>query len=216
MLNLDNIVWRDHPYRIGLARPVFEPALYDRLVQAYPDEAQFYKMGTGYNKLSLSERFNASRYHQLLDDSPTWQGLYTYIKSPSFIEQARLAAGLPRAPYTSRFEFSSMPANSGMIAPHTDIPSKVLTLIIPVLKPGEWQAEWGGGTDVLEPLDPQARLVDYQAPLEMFRLVASYPYAPNQACVFLKSHNSWHSVGPIQGPAGRWRRSLTINLEKSS
>ena len=100
-----------------------------------------------------------------------------------------------------------------MLWPHTDIPSKVVTLILPMMAPGTWDDAWGGSTDVLVP-KPGITAKDYSTPLEDFDIVARYPCLPNQAVLFLKWANSWHSVGPLQGPPGRWRRTLTINIER--
>jgi hypothetical protein len=45
-------------------------------------------------------------------------------------------------------------------------------------------------------------------------VVETYPFVPNQAIIFVKTHNSWHSVEPIRaGNAQLLRRSLTINIE---
>src|SRR3546814_8852602 len=39
----------------------------------------------------------------------------------------------------ARFEFSSMPITGGSIRPHTDATSKLVTMVIPMLRDGEWQ-----------------------------------------------------------------------------
>src|SRR3546814_19954162 len=53
----------------------------------------------------------------------------------------------------ARFEFSSMPVTGGSIRPHTDAVSKAVTMVIPMLREGEWKAEYGGGTSVVWPKD---------------------------------------------------------------
>lgn len=113
---------------------------------------------------------------------------------------------------TSRFEFSSLPAAGGCLRPHRDIPSKLVTLVIPMVRPDEWKQEWGGGTDLLTPASSN-ELRDYQAEFNEFNVSKTIPYAPNQAFIFLRSDKSWHSVGPIKGPQGKTRRTLTINIE---
>lgn len=216
LLRLDDIAWQMEPYKIGLCRPVFEASVYEDLVATWPATELFLKItNPSYRKLAMTERA-PKNYYAFLETCKPWQAVYRCIKSQEWIDYAVRATGLPPGKYTSRFEFSLMPAAGGGIDPHTDIPSKVLTLIVPIMRVAEWDAAWGGGTDVLVPRDPGKVLMDYKVPLSEFEKAATYEYEPNQACVFLKSDRSWHSVGPIVGPADKWRRTLTINVEKAA
>jgi hypothetical protein len=217
MLNFQHASFRREPYIIGLATEVMDPFRYEECVRAYPDEKRFAHMTGRYEKYSLSERNNPSEYAAVVAQSP-WAAFRKYIKSPTFVRDVwdcldRVGVTLGASEYRSRFEFSSLPGSGGMLWPHTDIPSKVATLIIPMMAPGDWDPAWGGSTDVLVP-KPGVVAKDYQTPLDQFDIVARYPCAPNQAVIFLKWDNSWHSVGPIQGPPGAWRRTLTINIER--
>jgi len=214
-LEFNNLVWRDDPYRIGLARPVLEESVYHEMIDAFPSESLMVDMGRGYNKLALNERRNPKKFRAFIDPSPLWTAFHEYIKAPIFFDAVHALVGLPPGRYSSRFEFSSLPANGGGLNPHRDVASKIVTLIIPIVRPDDWDPAWGGGTDVLRPLDQAKTLVDYFAPPSEFERVATYEYAPNQCCVFIKTANSWHSVGPITGPAGKWRRTLTVNIERA-
>jgi hypothetical protein len=215
MLSLRNIEWRDEPYPIALAKPVFEPDVYERMVVAFPPLDLFMRMGSnGYSKWSLSERFHAKGYHVFVAASPVWSEFHEYVKRGGLWEDVcRVVMPTKSGVYSTRFEFSAMPAAGGFIAPHTDLKSKVITLVVPMLCPGEWEASYGGGTDILIPLVDDAK--DYQTPRSSFKLVHSYPYEPNQAVVFVRSDKSWHSVGPMTGPDGAMRRTLTINIERT-
>jgi len=221
MLTFDQVEFRRTPYPIGCAQTVFASDVYTDLVATYPDEKDFAVMGQGYQKRSLSERNNSRYYLQVVKTVPIWTAFYRYIKSHGFLLSVHRALKahdlrvLHAGQFTSRFEFSSMPGDGGLIAPHTDITSKVITLIVPMMLPGDWDMAWGGGTDVLVP-KPGVKALDYQTPREQFDLAHSYPCTPNQAVIFLKSEHSWHSVGPIQAPSGTWRRTLTINVERVS
>lgn len=132
---------------------------------------------------------------------------------------ARLAASLRRrsGPYLrTRFEFSMMPADGGNILPHTDHPTKRVTLVFSMVAPGEWQPGWGGGTDVLRPKDMRRNYneLNRQIPFEDCETLRSYAFLPNQCIVFVKTFNSLHSVAPMRGPAGIMRRTLTVNIEQ--
>ena len=216
-MNFSNIERSQVPYYFAVAKDIFSPELYAALVRYWPDESTFVEMGEGYRKLSLSERNNRGLYHTFIAASPEWTELYSYLKSQQFRGEVFKALNMaPVGIFTSRFEFSSMPADGGFIAPHTDIPSKVVTLVVPIVEPGTWSPEWGGGTDLLKPKDTSVNHIDYKAPLSEFEKVWTVPYEPNQALLFVKSASSWHSAGPFQGPEGVWRRTLTINIERAS
>jgi len=130
---------------------------------------------------------------------------------------AKQGVTLPSKGLSSRFEFSWLPANGGELKPHTDLPSKLVTLVLS-MRPRDdqhWQAEWGGGTDVLRLKDASNQPPDdYKAPLDLFDLVETFPYVANQCVIFVKTNNSWHSVGPLTGPADHYRTTVTINLER--
>ena len=119
------------------------------------------------------------------------------------------------APLEARFEFSALPADGGNLPPHTDAPAKVVTMILSILEDGEWDPAFGGGTDVNWPKDETRSYnqMNRVAGFDEMDVLHTYPFAPNQCVLFVKTFNSWHSVAPMRGPAGRLRRTLTINIE---
>ena len=124
---------------------------------------------------------------------------------------SRVAAGL-----SARFEFSMLPADGGSVTPHTDAPGKIVTLIISMIRDGEWNPAFGGGTDLNRPkhesliFNPMNR----QAGFEEMEVLDTFPFTPNQAVVFIKTFNSWHSVRPMLGNGSKaMRKTLTINIE---
>lgn len=224
-LLFDNAVFRYEPYPIGIAKPIFDEESYQTLVDSFPPLDLLPHWGGGkdpsvlaYHKFALNEKMPG--FHEYLAEHRPWWAFHNSIKDKRFIQfildllKSRNINVVPAAKWTSRFEFAAMPANGGLIAPHTDISSKAVTLIFSMCKPGEWQQAWGGGTDVLVPRDHTNQLVSYKAPLEVFDKVATYEYTPNQCVIFIKTDNSWHSVGPMVGPAGPLRRTITLNIER--
>jgi hypothetical protein len=116
----------------------------------------------------------------------------------------------------TRFEFSALPAHGGSIAPHTDAPNKIITLVISIAQEGEWDPAWGGGTDVLVPNDPRESYNFYNKYLafDACTTIRTVPYVPNQCMLFLKTYNSLHCVKPTTGPEnGPVRKTLTVNIE---
>ena len=119
-------------------------------------------------------------------------------------------------PLEARFEFSALPADGGNLPPHTDAPTKIVTMIVSILEDGEWDEAYGGGTDVNWPKDETQDLQPDEPGRRAstrWRCSHTYPFTPNQCVLFVKTFNSWHSVAPMHGPPGKLRRTLTINIE---
>jgi hypothetical protein len=122
-------------------------------------------------------------------------------------------------PLTSRFEFSALPADGGSVVPHTDAPSKIVTMVVAIVGDGEWERAFGGGLDVNRPRADQLRYnqVNRLAGFDDMEVVHTYDFQPNQVVVFVKTYNSWHSVRPMQGSGSpALRRTLTIVIETST
>jgi hypothetical protein len=120
------------------------------------------------------------------------------------------------APLSARFEFQMMPAQGGYLLPHTDNPSKIITLVVSIVGENEWNPALGGGTDINRPRDYRLAYnhLNRQAEFADMELIDSFEFQPNQAVIFVKTFNSWHSVRPMSGtdPA-LMRRTLVINIE---
>jgi hypothetical protein len=233
------------PFPIGLSTSILAPADYDGLTAAYPDKALFeYKPELG-NKYSLSEVNNPDDYERFVGANPLWSRFRSYIKSDSFITEVfkalagqniDLAIGrykvsskksfrsrssilnrlIKRPELSARFEFSMMSGDGGYILPHTDSANKIVTLVVSMMRPGEWNPAWGGGTEIVWPLDSRLsfnRANRYLA-FDQVKVLKEWELAPNQCVVFVKTFNSWHAVSPMRGgPAAPLRRTLTINIE---
>ncbi|HEY6231810.1 MAG TPA: 2OG-Fe(II) oxygenase [Pyrinomonadaceae bacterium] len=182
MFHFDDLVFDYEPYPIGVARNVFEAALYGQLVADFPPEELFeYKEVLGH-KYSLSEVNHPEQYHQYVQSHETWKKLFEFIKRPEFpyeifdtLGQHHIELGVPPASAASpggwrgmysalrsrpssprlntRFEFSMLPADGGCIKPHTDAPQKIVTLVVAMLEAAEWNEAFGGGTEVMKPKD---------------------------------------------------------------
>jgi hypothetical protein len=233
------------PYPIGLIRPILDPALHASLCATYPDKALFeFKPSLG-NKYSLSEVNNADKYRRFINSSAHWNQLYRYVKSKEFIpgvlgmlKQHHIDLGLGRyrvvstkavtsrasalsrvlrvSELSARFEFSMMGADGGHISPHTDAQQKLITLVISMMQPGEWNPAWGGGTDVVMPRDRTLiyNQVNKPLPFAEVEVIKTFACDPNQCVIFVKTFNSWHSVSPMLGQgSSALRKTLTINIE---
>lgn len=117
---------------------------------------------------------------------------------------------------SARFEFSMLPADGGSVLPHTDLPSKIVTIIVSMAGEGEWDRAIGGGTDVNWPKNPRTSFnrLNARGRFEDMNVLDTFEFQPNQAVMFVKTFNSWHSVRPMTGIGSQaMRRTLTINIE---
>lgn len=215
MLDLSRRDTWTEPYPLFLAKDVLPSDTYRAMVDVFPDESIMAHMVGSYEKFSLSERNNPNAYAQHIGSFQVWRDFREYIKGAGFLEDVAAALDGLWVPgklgqYKARFEFSSLPVPGGKLDPHTDIASKVVTLVIP-MDDGTGDPMWG--TDILKPKYKNGIYEDYKTPLSAFNRVRTVGFAPNQCLLFIKGKHSWHSVGPLQGEPGTYRRSLTINIE---
>jgi hypothetical protein len=248
----ENVKFAYEPFPIGLVTPIMEEALYDELLNSYPDLSLFKSMpylGSKESvKYSLAELNNGENYQKFLASTPIWRQFHDWVKSPEFLVKtlkmlakknielgiydvnlakkhesaeasvpAHTAAGL-KIPLSARFEFSVLPADGGQLHPHTDSPSKIITWVISMVRPGEWDHSFGGSTDIMRPKDTEQNFnwVNRYLEFEEVETLSTYNFNPNQALVFVKTFNSWHAVKPMTGKGSQvLRRTLTINIERT-
>lgn len=242
LLDLKDAQFRYDPYPIGIIKNIFEPSLYDHLVNSFPANQLFRFMEYHGDKWSLSEVNNPEKYYEFLRANPYWHELYKEVKSKRFINQvlntliqSKIDLGISSLSKNSlwdnlmrlfpvqtsvgrlaaRFEFSMMNANGGCIYPHTDSPQKLVTLVMSMARHGEWDQSWGGGTDLMRPLDPSDNFnfVNRYLGFDEVGVIETMPYESNQCVIFIKTFNSLHAVRPMTGPKDVMRRTLTINIE---
>lgn len=243
-LDLGRADFRYEPYPIGIIKNIFEPPVYDRLVETFPPVELFHFMQQHGDKWSLSEVNNPHLYHKFLESSPAWGRLYKEVKSPDFISQVlgalcqskidlglhadssrgllsevknRLTGRKSKGSLRARFEFSMMRAAGGHILPHTDSPQKHITLVVSMVRANEWNQDWGGGTDLMRPLDPSENFnfLNRYLRFDQVETIGTMPYEPNQCVIFIKTFNSLHAVRPMTGPNDVMRRTLTVNIESA-
>ena len=243
MIQLNKTVFAYTPFPIGVLSEAIAPEKYENFVDSFPPLELFqFKQALG-NKYSLSEINNPDKYHSFISASPLWTSFHQYIKSPDFVKGvldllrdnnlklglentpvkqkdagflSAVGGRLSKKPYIStRFEFSMLKGNGGYLLPHTDSPSKVITLVLTICKKDEWKLAYGGGTDINEPLDEKKyfNYLNEQLKFEEVKVLKTVEFEPNQIMLFIKTFNSLHSVSPIKAPENTLRRTLTINIE---
>jgi hypothetical protein len=212
-------------------------------IDIFEDYAYLGKPG---NKFVLSEKENPRVYNDFIKSNAVWRQFHGWIKSDAFVygvmdmlrdhyidldykyvapmkrfagrlkdlTRGKLCGRLP--PLKARFEFSALPADGGNLTPHTDAPTKIVTLIVSMVEEGEWKPDFGGGTDVNRPKDKRFcfNQLNKLAAFDDMEVIDTYDFGPNQLVLFVKTFNSWHSVRPMTGTGSKQlRKTLTINIE---
>jgi hypothetical protein len=249
LFSYDHLRFRYEPFPIGIAKPALAGDLYRELVDSYPPQELFAYLPKVGHKYSLSEKYNGEAYAKFIRGQKIWRELHAWIKSDSFIPAVmqtlkthhidlgqkplsgpkralkavrNLARGRrrPLPPQLgTRFEFSMLPADGGYIMPHTDSPSKIVTLIVSMAGEDEWNPAFGGGTDVNRPKDVRLAFnrMNAQAGFDEMEVLDTFEFTPNQVVLFVKTFNSWHSVRPMTGAGSPlMRKTLTINIEAAA
>jgi hypothetical protein len=246
MLSFDNLSFTYEPFPIGQAAAVLDPSFYRKLVASFPAQELFEYMPSLGNKYSLSEVNNPREYHAFIGKTPAWRSFYDYVKQPSFPRRVldllcshQIDLGIPAAPrsrrlprllrriaelrgtpsarLSTRFEFSMLPADGGYIKPHTDSPQKIITLVMSMRDGDEWQADYGGGTEMLRPKDSRLsfNFVNRYLEFDDVETLQTFDYVSNNCILFIKTFNSLHCVRPMTGAgSSTMRKTLTINIEQ--
>ena len=101
------------------------------------------------------------------------------------------------------------------LGPHTDQPSKVISLLIYLPKN---RTQISTGTSIYMPKDPSKinpELQHLHYPREDFYNVITMPYAPNSAFCFIKTNNSFHGVEKLEmEDTDRWSLQYNVHITK--
>jgi hypothetical protein len=224
IFNWDNASIRNEPFTVFYIRDLVEPKLYDELADSFPDLSLFRYRDTLGNKYLLTEA-EGQTYFDFVNARPQWRRFYEEIKGQNFINQVlhflrshmngHASASRFSECLTSRFEFSALPTTGGSQRPHTDSPQKVVTLVLSLMKVGEWDPNWGGGTSICLPKDQLLRSNYSNRYLEFddVDVIDTLPFTTNGCVMFVKSDISWHCVMPINLSDGRTiRKTVAISL----
>jgi hypothetical protein len=208
MFNWNNVSVRDEPYPVFYIRDLLQPEFYCELAETFPALSQFrYREKLG-NKYLLTES-EGELYFGFVNSYPAWQRFYTEIKSSNFRGQVLaflrsymgegIASNDTVDSFSSRFEFSALPTNGGSQRPHTDNPSKAVTLVLSLMKEGEWPADCGGGTSICMPKDRSlySNYFNHYLDFDDVEVIDTLPFVPNAGVMFVKTPISWHCVTPI-------------------
>lgn len=122
---------------------------------------------------------------------------------------------------STSIEFSAISCNSGFLKPHTDGSNKIFSFVIPIIDNDKIMNHKNLGTSIRAPIDDQYKYNFHNktVPFELTKEIKEIPFKKNQLFLFIKTHNSLHSVGPIISNKTDneilFRKSITGFLEKT-
>ena len=87
MLTFANAQMRYDPYPLAIINPAMDRNAYAELVDNFPHISLFGKLSKFDYKVSLSEKFNPSNYHQFIAANKPWNKFHSWVKSDDFIRQ---------------------------------------------------------------------------------------------------------------------------------
>jgi hypothetical protein len=228
-INLDNAEFVYEPFPMGLARPVFEPDLYERLVAAFPGPDQLARRPEQGRKYGLSDQVvNAREFRRFVGAHELWREVWEEVRSREF--RVRLLELLRDA----GIDLSLLPSSDGLRERVRRGRDAVRRRYVPPRRPrlrGTLEFSMmpaDGGhilphTDVPEKLvtlvfsmvaPGEWRFVNQYLEFDEVEVLKTFPFEPNQAVIFVKTFNSLHCVRPMTGPENAMRRTLTANLRR--
>ncbi|MGN6720494.1 MAG: hypothetical protein ACTHLX_24275 [Candidatus Binatia bacterium] len=108
-------------------------------------------------------------------------------------------------------------ADGGEVAPHTDTPKKIITLVLSMIREGEWDTRFGGALQINRATDNAYafNLNNRIVPWDKVEVVDIISFVPNQCIIFVKTFNSLHSVRKMtQHDSSALRKTVTITIQK--
>ncbi len=244
MINLNNQKIFYDPYPHALFMDVFNEKFYKDLCNEFPENENFDKFDLDKQNLLKQKKFvlndkNRS-FKSILRKSKSLNLLYNHLVSQKFkIEIMRLLEEknilFPNHEKNESFflkirkkikniknfgfELSMISSDGGFIKPHTDGPDKLISFVIPIVEDDNFSKIENSGTKILIPIDEQYKYnyVNKTVPFEATQTVREIPFSKNQIFLFLKTHNSLHSVGPMKqiNSKNLMRKSINFFIYKN-
>lgn len=204
---------------------VFPPDFYRELrahlppAEAYQDLKALNRVGAGYPDTRLVMVITPENVQALPEPSRSfWDGTAQWLLGGAFgqVMTSKFAEFLEQRfgdLRQARFHDEALLVqdySTYSLGPHTDSPAKVLSFLF-YLPPDDSLAHLG--TSIYVPKDP-----GFTCPggphhrFEMFDRMMTMPFLPNTMFAFLKTHNSFHGVEPIQ-EAGIRRDLLLYDIK---
>jgi hypothetical protein len=161
----------------------------------------------------LKYHFNQSHegFADFIADTPVWKLVLAEDRIMSLGQGLSDSWGFTQIELKrAKIEFSALPYGGGLL-PHPDGAEKVMTAII-YLPDKDWHPTWGGEFEICRHKSvPRGDFARQHIPWEDVETVSAVPLRLGRMIAFKRTPWSLHGVRPVRPPAGRFRKSVTIN-----
>lgn len=218
------------PFPVGYVESIFDLGRFEKLAGSFPELSQMVHFQRAGNKHLLSESRGTNAFFSHVRSHPEWARVYEEVKSSRFVqsvlglfESINIDLGLSSLPVVSgpadfsslygRFEFGCL-GPGGFHLPHTDLPKKVISIVISMTPVKIWPNEDIGGTSVCWPKDVSKsfNFMNNYMDFEDVSILNRYPFRENSGVFFPKTFNSWHCVEPIPYDVNTLRKTIVIQI----
>lgn len=242
MINLNNHKYFYDPYPHVLFENVFEETFYENLCKEFPIDKKFENFDLDKQNKLKQKKFvlndNNPLFKKIINEKKNVKDLYTYLSNENFknkildlleknfisIPKNNSQSFLKKLYYKFKsikkfgFEFSMISSDGGFIKPHTDGSDKLISFVMPIIENDNFSEIKNSGTSILKPLTDKYKYnySNQTVPFEATEEVRQIPFNKNQIFLFIKTHNSLHSVGPMINPSDKaiMRKSINFFLYK--
>lgn len=238
MINLkDQKIFYD-PYPHALFKNVFDDEFYNELCNDFPEDMKFDRFDFDKENILKQKKFSMndenSNFKDIINNKKSIKKLYDFLSSKQFkvsiIEvleknsiklKKNFSQSILRKIYDLiyrkkkfGFEFSMISSDGGFIKPHTDGADKLISFVMPIIEDSKISKILESGTKILKATDNKFKynILNSTVPFEFTETVREIPFDRNQLFLFVKTHNSLHSVGPMQGSDNENLMRKSINF----
>ncbi|MBM3628225.1 MAG: hypothetical protein FJX21_10435 [Alphaproteobacteria bacterium] len=209
----------NYPFPHVLVHEVFPPSFYARIQEMLPESGEYIplrdtgRVGSGYSPRRLAlfpDRMAEGSIEPARAEF--WRSVFDLMKEPEFghwimakfydVIAPRLGIGTdsPGIQLSSE-SFLMRDLDSYSLGPHTDSPSKVVSVLIYLPSSSE-RADLG--TSIYAPLDRSFTCPGGpHHPFAKFERIVSMPYVPNTLFAFPKTDRCFHGVEHVEGVDAR-------------
>tara|TARA_A100000164_G_C21931365_1_gene785795 strand:- start:1447 stop:2181 length:735 start_codon:yes stop_codon:yes gene_type:complete len=239
MINLDNQKIFYEPFPHALFENVFDEIFYKKLCAEFPKDEKFENFDLDKQNFLKQKKFalndNSNSFKSIIEKRNHLNELYQYLISCEFknkifalLEEKNIS--FPKYEKNQSFlkkfykriknirnygfEFSMISTDEGFIKPHTDGPDKLISFVIPIVEDENISNIQNSGTKILEPIDDKFKYnyLNKTVPYEATKIIREIPFNKNQIFLFIKTHNSLHSVGPMKKNREKIQMRKSINF----
>lgn len=179
---------------------------YERLYETLPEISMFERSsGVMRNNEQIPHDRYTLEYHDKLQLSEPWREFMGELRGKRYRDNLRRLMGTSSLVLNFHWHYTP---NGCAVSPHCDSVRKLGSHIFYFNKEGEWDADWGGETVLL---DDGGRF-NYRSSPDFHEFSRQIPSRAigNHSLIFSRTDRSWHGVREITCPEDRVRKVFIV------